>query len=895
MNGGMMQRPMAVPNVTLTIQPSTSSSSMQVAPPQARMQVVNRFQRDAGMNDVMGDGPGRRLRKNVANVRRHVDFVSTVLNQCENRLWQYGRQRVLLQPDILYQPMALPADATPDTPVDCILTKFIRTAMNKVKCPVYSVCWSPEGKRLITGCQTGEFTLWNGTAFNFETILQAHDSAIRALKWSANEQWLLSADQGGYVKYWQPNMNNAHMFSAHKDEAIRGLAFAPTDVKFATASDDGTARIWDFGRYSEERVLRGHGAEVRCIDWHPTKGLLVTGSRDTQQPVKIWDPKSGSCLATLQEHKSSVMAVEFNRNGNWLLTGGRDHLVKMYDIRMMKEFRTYRAHKKEVISLAWHPIHEGLFVSGGGDGSIVYWMVDNEKEIGLLEHAHDQAIWSMKWHPLGHILATGSNDNNTKFWARNRPGDTAEDIFGLSNTTMIGHLDKEREPRMAPMRAVLDERDDGMMETFIPGMGLDDDLYQKLSRDVHLTSDSTLLVPDDLTRQNLGPQIGAKRTLIKQPPAKKAQRQFERMWNNSKGIGAGSDDFSSMIGGLGRDDGGEMQHHGGPSYMGPPSKSFLGPPTTGGSLLGPSQPRPSQEFHSVPPPPPQGPGSWRGGRDQGPPPPQSSFDNRRGPPLQPPREGQWMAGGGPPRAPPPAGDIDYRSAGGPNGSSDVDMRQMAPPQQSQQQQSGPDSWRMGGPPANRDRPPMNRDAPPMNRDRAPMNRDAPPMHRDGHQMSRDSQQMPRDAPPMNRDGYSMNRDAPQMHREAPPMNRDVPSMHRDGYSMNRDAPPMNRDGHQMPRDAPPMHRDAPPPSMGRGVPPPMRDGQPMGMNMQRMDPRRDPRMAGARPDQASATGIPPPQNPSWMPQFEGGGPPGPVRRGPPPPAGRGRGRGQQPY
>lgn len=28
----------------------------------------------------------------------------------------------------------------------------------------------------------------------------------------------------------------------------------------------------------------------------------------------------------------------------------------------------------------------------------------------------------MKWHPAGHLLATGSNDRQTKFWARNRPG-----------------------------------------------------------------------------------------------------------------------------------------------------------------------------------------------------------------------------------------------------------------------------------------------------------------------------------------------------------------------------------------------------------------------------------------------------------------------------------------
>ncbi len=32
------------------------------------------------------------------------------------------------------------------------------------------------------------------------------------------------------------------------------------------------------------------------------------------------------------------------------------------------------------------------------------------------------AIWDMKWHPAGHLIATGSNDRQTKFWARNRLG-----------------------------------------------------------------------------------------------------------------------------------------------------------------------------------------------------------------------------------------------------------------------------------------------------------------------------------------------------------------------------------------------------------------------------------------------------------------------------------------
>uniref|UniRef100_A0A1I7Z7B1 WD_REPEATS_REGION domain-containing protein n=1 Tax=Steinernema glaseri TaxID=37863 RepID=A0A1I7Z7B1_9BILA len=268
-----------------------------------------------------------------------------MLNYLQERLWVKDRfDRPRIQPDTLYQCKVLPPAAMRENPVDCVMSRFVRAAMNKVKCPVYATCWTPEGKRLITGASSGEFTLWNGTAFNFETILQAHGSAVRAMQWSHNDQWMISADHDGYVKYWQPNMNNVHMFLAHKDEPIRSLSFAPTDAKLVTGSDDGTSKIFDFARCTEERVLRGHGSDVRSVAWHPRKGLIATGSRDSQQPVKLWDPRSGQCLSTLYGHKNSVMAVEWNRNGHWLLTGSRDHLLKLYDILVRHSYDERDAH-----------------------------------------------------------------------------------------------------------------------------------------------------------------------------------------------------------------------------------------------------------------------------------------------------------------------------------------------------------------------------------------------------------------------------------------------------------------------------------------------------------------------------------------------------------------------
>ena len=75
--------------------------------------------------------------------------------------------------------------------------------------------------------------------------------------------------------------------------------FSPNDTKFASCSDDSFVRIFDFLTGTEESELRGHGCDVKCVDWHPHKGLLVSGSKDSQQPIILWDPKSGKKLATL--------------------------------------------------------------------------------------------------------------------------------------------------------------------------------------------------------------------------------------------------------------------------------------------------------------------------------------------------------------------------------------------------------------------------------------------------------------------------------------------------------------------------------------------------------------------------------------------------------------------
>lgn len=148
---------------------------------------------------VQDDFDGKRLRKSV--MRKTVDYNSSIVKALQvfiisnsnilldvwdhswvyinsfsfqqNRVWQRDqRDRRALQPENCYVSELMPPSSYLENPSNAITTRFVKTATNKMRCPIFTLAWTPEGRRLITGASSGEFTLWNGLTFNFETILQ---------------------------------------------------------------------------------------------------------------------------------------------------------------------------------------------------------------------------------------------------------------------------------------------------------------------------------------------------------------------------------------------------------------------------------------------------------------------------------------------------------------------------------------------------------------------------------------------------------------------------------------------------------------------------------------------------------------------------------------------------
>eukprot|EP00931_Biecheleriopsis_adriatica_P075456 TRINITY_DN4930_c0_g1_i1.p1 TRINITY_DN4930_c0_g1~~TRINITY_DN4930_c0_g1_i1.p1 ORF type:complete len:571 (+),score=142.20 TRINITY_DN4930_c0_g1_i1:87-1799(+) len=354
--------------------------------------------------------------------RRTVDYGSDVvrwLEDCLNRAPAPHR----LQRHYSYTKELMPPFAAPQNPLDNICPRFVHAAVNKNRSPVHVCTWFPNGRRLLTGTLAGEMTIWNGLQFHSENVMQAHNAGIKAMSWTPDESVMVSGDQLGMIKFWDQYIYNFQTFQGHK-ESICDIAIAPTGAKFCSCADDSHAKVWDLKTGEEERAFTGHGWDVKCCSWHPFKGLVATGSKDSQ--IKLWDPRASEAITTIFCHKNTVSRVVWSPNGQWLASASRDNLVMLMDIRTMSVRKVFKAHKKEVTSLCWHPDTDALLASGGFDGAIHFWGTHGASTpVESLPLAHEGPVWSLAWHPMGHLLVSGSNDYSARFWSRGRPGDSS--------------------------------------------------------------------------------------------------------------------------------------------------------------------------------------------------------------------------------------------------------------------------------------------------------------------------------------------------------------------------------------------------------------------------------------------------------------------------------------
>ena len=111
--------------------------------------------------------------------------------------------------------------------------------------------------------------------------------------------------------------------------AAEALALAWSPDGSALAVGDGS-RIWLYDADLKPlRALEGHTAAVRDLAWSPDGTRLASAGLDNT--VRVWNPDTGTALATLAGHTDWVFALAWSADGAQLVSGSADNRVLLWD------------------------------------------------------------------------------------------------------------------------------------------------------------------------------------------------------------------------------------------------------------------------------------------------------------------------------------------------------------------------------------------------------------------------------------------------------------------------------------------------------------------------------------------------------------------------------------
>jgi serine/threonine protein kinase len=112
-------------------------------------------------------------------------------------------------------------------------------------------------------------------------------------------------------------------------------------------------------------------------------------------------------------HTEGIHRVAFSPDGRWLVSGGKDRTLRLWDVAGGGEVRRFPDQVQEVKSVAFSP--DGLQVLGASGASLRLWEVETGREV-MRFFGHTDAIHGIACSPDGRRLLSGGADRTLRLW-----------------------------------------------------------------------------------------------------------------------------------------------------------------------------------------------------------------------------------------------------------------------------------------------------------------------------------------------------------------------------------------------------------------------------------------------------------------------------------------------
>lgn len=281
---------------------------------------------------------------------------------------------------------------------------------------IYALERFDEENTFLSGAGDGWVVSWDLKDPEMGRLLAKVETQIFALHYLQDHNMAVVGNMNGGI-HWIPlehpeqGKNIAH----HKKGIFDFYRIGDTLI---SVGGEGLLTKWDISGQRSLESLHLTNQSLRCIDYAPELDLLAVGASDNC--IYLLNPNTFEVVNKIPEaHNNSVFSLKFSPDNQWLISGGRDALLKVWRLSDLSSVSSQPAHWYTINAIAFHP-QGHLFATASRDRTVKIWDSNTFQLLKVLDTIRDgghiNSVNNLYWSTYENTLISCSDDRTIILW-----------------------------------------------------------------------------------------------------------------------------------------------------------------------------------------------------------------------------------------------------------------------------------------------------------------------------------------------------------------------------------------------------------------------------------------------------------------------------------------------
>ncbi|XP_076027294.1 protein NEDD1 isoform X2 [Genypterus blacodes] len=211
---------------------------------------------------------------------------------------------------------------------------------------------------------------------------------------------------GDCVKIWDAvSMAPLEQFNPHSSShPVAQACWSSNNHYVVTASSSGDKVVVSSLKSTPVPVVElAEGKKQTRVSLSSSSQFLVSGGLD--HCVHIWDLKTKRLHRTLEDHKEEVTCVSFNANDNYIASGSTSGDLVLHSLTTNLSSKAFgHGSNQPIHDLRLSMLKRSLLGSVSDSGTVVLWDSNTQKELHVFEGAHKAPGCGLAFSPASELL-----------------------------------------------------------------------------------------------------------------------------------------------------------------------------------------------------------------------------------------------------------------------------------------------------------------------------------------------------------------------------------------------------------------------------------------------------------------------------------------------------------